>query len=152
MSMNGFDSGSEPQYGTGERVQAPGTVYPALKARTDTKTLRQRLTDGLQIKQQAGDKYGVRTVAVGNDKTYQLLPADPDRKVAFIKVPGAIAGVAVVIGPEGLVDGLNGYPMAQGDVPHQITAKGAVYAKATSATVCPVCVWVERYEDSQLVN
>lgn len=83
-----------PEYMHGDRVTQPGTIEPDSQAYwTDHgRVIKQAHDDGVEIKQQGSDRFTVRFVLVDGTKAWSLLPPDPTRKSALIKVPGIVGG------------------------------------------------------------
>jgi hypothetical protein len=144
-------AGMAPSFTTlGGEDQMPGTMVRGDET-TPPDVRHVAPQKSINTKALAATKYAVLTHVVDNVRSYQLLPQDLQRKVAYIKVQQAQAN-GVLIGPLTVVDNGGGYPINNGDPEKQITAGSPVYCKGTSATPVTVNVWVEMYDGIVSVN
>lgn len=152
-----FDiSGDPTQLGARTIVQQPGTMSGDPQHVGSLHRRSFKTADGITTKAQASDKYAAMLFMIDNIRAYQLLPPDEFRKCATIIVPAAAIGaLAVLIGPEPLVDAGGGYPIYAGNnvsAPFIYTSKAPLYAIGVSGIAIQLNIFLERYNDGMPIN
>ena len=145
------DDSLPPAFTTvGGAVQQPGTTVPG-HMEYPQHFQNEKPQKKIQAVQVAASKYAVLQFQVDNVRSYQLLPQDLQRKVAWIRVPLAAAN-GIAIGPLTLVENGQGYPLLNGDPEHPFTCGSPLYAKGLSGTAVIVNILVEMYDGVVTVN
>lgn len=93
---------------SGGEVQQPGTLVRMNPPILEQKPSRVPLPEGKYINEMASDSYGMFSIFLAQAIAYQLLPADPYRKIARIQVTGFTGSLGALVGTMQAIDSAAG--------------------------------------------